>query len=55
MDVDRLMFEVVPQSVAEAARKKRHPKTIQRGLKKAAALTPERRRKEIDRLAPKKQ
>ena len=53
--MNRLMFEVVPQSEAEAARKKRHPETTQRGLKRAAALTAERRRKEIDRLAPKKQ
>jgi hypothetical protein len=55
MDVNQLRIEIVPQSLAEAARKKRHPKTAQNDPKRAAALTPERRRKEIDRLAPSKQ
>ena len=39
----RLTFEIVPQSLGEAARKERHTKNAQSGPKGAAALTPERR------------
>lgn len=44
MDVNQRAFEIVQQSIGEAARKIRQPKTAQRGLKRAAVLTPERRK-----------
>lgn len=43
MDVNQLAYKIVQQSIGEAPIKKRQPKTAQRGLKRAAALTPERR------------
>jgi hypothetical protein len=43
MDVNQLAFRVVQQSIGESPVKKRQPKTAQRGLKRAEALTPARR------------
>ena len=44
MDVNTLAFKIVQQSIGEAPIKKKQPATAQRGLKRAAALTPERRK-----------
>ena len=53
MDVNTLAYKIVQQSIGEAPIKKKQPKTVQRGLKLAAALTPEQR-SEIARNAAKK-
>jgi hypothetical protein len=53
MDVNTLAYKIVRQSIGEEPIKKKKPATAQRGLKRAAALTPERR-KEIARNAAKK-
>jgi hypothetical protein len=53
MDVNTLAYKIVQQSIGEAPIKKRQPKTARRGLKRAAALTP-KRRKEIASNAAKK-
>ena len=53
MDVNKLAYKIVQQSIGEEPAKKRHPKTAQRGEKRAAALTPERRA-EIARNAARK-
>ena len=44
MDVNTLAFKIVQQSIGEAPAPKEKPATAQRGLKRAAALTPERRK-----------
>jgi hypothetical protein len=44
MDVNTLAFKIVQQSIGELPIKKKQPATAQRGLKRAAALTPERRK-----------
>jgi hypothetical protein len=43
MDVNTLAYKIVQQSIGELPMKKKQPVTAQRGLKRAAALTPERR------------
>ena len=53
MDVNTLAFKIVQQSIGEEPKKKVQPATAQRGLKRAAALTPERR-SEIAQKAAKK-
>jgi len=53
MDVNTLAYKIVQQSIGEEPIKKKQPKTAQRGLKRAAALTPERR-SEIARKAASK-
>ncbi len=53
MDVNTLAYKIVQQSIGEAPAKEKKAATAQRGLKRAAALTPERRR-EIARNAAKK-
>ena len=53
MDVNTLAYKIVQQSIGEAPIKKKRPATAQRGLKRAAALTPERR-SAIARTAAKK-
>ena len=44
MDINTLAYKIVQQSIGEAPIKKKQPATAQRGLKRAAALTPERRK-----------
>jgi hypothetical protein len=44
MDVNTLAYKIVQQSIGELPIKKALPATAQRGLKRAAALTPERRK-----------
>lgn len=44
MDVNTRAFKTVQQSIGELPIKKRQPATAQRGLKRAAALTPEKRK-----------
>lgn len=44
MDINTRAFHVVMQSIGEEPKKKYQPATAQRGLKRAAALTPERRK-----------
>ena len=44
MDVNTLAFKIVQQSIGEEPIKKKQPATAQRGLKRAAALTPEQRK-----------
>jgi hypothetical protein len=53
MDINTRAFQIVQQSIGEAPIKKHQPKTAQRGLKRAAALNPERR-KEIAKKAAEK-
>ena len=43
MDVNKLAFKIVQQSIGEIPIKKRQPATAQRGLKRAANLTKEQR------------
>jgi len=43
MDINTRAFHVVMQSIGEEPKKKFQPATAQRGIKRAAALTPERR------------
>jgi len=43
MDVNKLAYKIVQQSIGEEPIKKRKPATANRGLKRAAALTPEQR------------
>jgi hypothetical protein len=43
MDVNKLAFKIVQQSIGEAPIKKRQPATAQRGLQRAAKLTKEQR------------
>jgi hypothetical protein len=50
MDINTLAYKIVQQSIGELPLKKIQPATAQRGLKRAAALTPERR-KEIAKKA----
>jgi hypothetical protein len=44
MDVNTLAYKIVQQSIGERPIKKKQPATAQRGLKRAAALTPEQRK-----------
>jgi hypothetical protein len=44
MDINTRAFHVVMQSIGEEPKKKFQPATAQRGLKRAAVLSPERRR-----------
>jgi len=50
MDVNTLAFKIVQQSIGEEPIKKKQPATAKRGLARAAALTPEKR-KEIAQKA----
>jgi hypothetical protein len=54
MDVNTLAFKIVQQSIGEAPIKKKQPATAQRGLKRAAALTPERRKEIAKKAAAKR-
>jgi hypothetical protein len=51
MDVNTLAFKIVQQSIGEAPIKKHQPKTAQRGLKRAAALSPEQRKEIASKAA----
>lgn len=51
MDVNTLAYKIVQQSIGEAPIKKKQPATAQRGLKRAAALTPERRKAIAEKAA----
>ena len=44
MDVNTLAYKIVQQSIGELPIKKKQPATAQRGFKRAAALTPDRRK-----------
>jgi len=44
MDVNTLAYKIVQQSIGEEPVKKKQPATARRGLARAAALTPERRK-----------
>jgi hypothetical protein len=44
MDVNTLAFKIVQQSIGEEPTKKHQPDTAKRGLARAAALSPERRK-----------
>jgi hypothetical protein len=44
MDINTRAFHVVQQSIGEEPKKKFQPATAQRGLKRAAVLSPERRK-----------
>jgi hypothetical protein len=44
MDINTLAYKIVQMSIGEEPKKKIQPATAQRGLKRAAALTPERRK-----------
>ena len=54
MDVNTLAFKIVQQSIGELPIKKKQPATAQRGLKRAAALTPERRKAIAKKAAAKR-
>ena len=51
MDVNTLAFKIVQQSIGELPIKKKKPATAQRGLKRAAALTLERRKAIAEKAA----
>jgi hypothetical protein len=54
MDANTLAYRIVQQSIGEEPIKKKQPKTAQRGLKRAAALTPERRKEIAKKAAAKR-
>jgi hypothetical protein len=54
MDINTLAFKIVQQSIGEEPIKKKKPATAQRGLKRAAALTPERRKEIAKKAAAKR-
>lgn len=54
MDVNTLAYKIVQQSIGELPIKKKQPATAQRGLKRAAALTPERRKEIAKKAAAKR-
>jgi hypothetical protein len=43
MDINTLAYKIVQQSIGEGPIKRQSPTTAQRGIKRAAALTPARR------------
>jgi hypothetical protein len=53
MDINTLAFKIVQQSIGEKPIKNKKTSTAQRGIRRAAVLTPERR-KEIATAAAKK-
>jgi hypothetical protein len=54
MDVNTLAYRIVQESIGELPQKKKQPATAQRGLKRAAALTPERRSEIAKKAAQKR-
>jgi hypothetical protein len=54
MDINTRAFQIVQQSIGEAPIKKHQPKTAIRGLKRAVALTPERRKDIAKKAAAKR-
>jgi hypothetical protein len=54
MDVNTLAFKIVQQSIGELPIKKKQPANAQKGLKRAAALTPERRKAIAKKAAAKR-
>ena len=54
MDVNTLAFKIVQQSIGEEPIKKIQPATAQRGLKRAASLTSERRTEIAKKAAAKR-
>jgi hypothetical protein len=54
MDINTLAFKIVQQSIGEQPIKKKHPATANRGVKRAASLTPERRSEIAKKAAAKR-
>ena len=54
MDINTLAFKIVQQSIGEEPTEKIVPTASQRGIKRAAALTPERRSEIAKKAAQKR-
>jgi len=54
MDVNTLAYKIVQQSIGEEPIKNKKPATAQRGLKRAAAPSPERRKEIAHKTAAKR-